>query len=89
MNGSSTSLSGHAYGSDYSWQLKTMRNALTLLGRNEAEMLLTEYSPYVAADYQKDGPVERAVAAMTFFKAAGLALVGVEVEACHPVGRHG
>ena len=62
-------LSGHAYGADYSWQLEGMRNALNNLGRNEAEMLLTEYSPYPAADYQKDGPVERAEAAMTFFNA--------------------
>ena len=62
-------LSGHAYGADYSWQLEGMRNALNSLGRNEAEMLLTEYSPYPAADYQKDGPVERAEAAMTFFNA--------------------
>lgn len=62
-------LSGHAYGADYAWQLDGMRSALTSLGRNEAEMLLTEYSPYPAADYQKDGPVERAEAAMTFFNA--------------------
>ena len=62
-------LSGHAYGADYSWQLEGMRSALNSLGRNEAEMLLTEYSPYSAADYQKDGPVERAEAAMTFFNA--------------------
>lgn len=62
-------LSGHAYGADYSWQLEGMRNALNSLGRNEAEMLMTEYSPYPAADYQKDGPVERAEAAMTFFNA--------------------
>ncbi len=62
-------LSGHAYGADYSWQLDGMRQALTSLGRNEAEMLLTEYSPYAAADYQKDGPVERAESAMTFFNA--------------------
>ncbi len=62
-------LSGHAYGADYSWQLEGMRSALNSLGRNEAEMLLTEYSPYPAADYQKDGPVERAEAAMTFFNA--------------------
>lgn len=62
-------LSGHAYGADYTWQLDGMRNALKSLGRNEAEMLLTEYSPYSAADYQKDGPVERAEAAMTFFNA--------------------
>ncbi len=62
-------LSGHAYGPDYAWQLDAMRNALTRLGRNEAEMLLTEYSPYAPADYQKDGPVEHAEAAMTFFNA--------------------
>ena len=62
-------LSGHAYGADYSWQLEGMRNALKSLGRREAEMLLTEYSPYPAAEYQKDGPVERAEAAMTFFNA--------------------
>lgn len=62
-------LSGHAYGADYSWQLDGMRSALNSLGRNEAEMLLTEYSPYSAADYQKDGPVERAESAMTFFNA--------------------
>ncbi len=62
-------LSGHAYGPDYAWQLDGMRTALNSLGRPEAEMLLTEYSPYVAADYQKDGPVERAEAAMTFFNA--------------------
>ena len=62
-------LSGHAYGADYSWQLEGMRNALKSLGRREAEMLLTEYSPYSASDYQKDGPVERAEAAMTFFNA--------------------
>ena len=62
-------LSGHAYGPDYSWQLNGMRSALNSLGRNEAEMLLTEYSPYTAAEYQKDGPVEKAEAAMTFFNA--------------------
>ena len=62
-------LSGHAYGPDYAWQLDGMRNALNSLGRNEAEMLLTEYSPYAPADYQKDGPVERAESAMTFFNA--------------------
>ena len=62
-------LSGHAYGADYAWQLDGMRSALTSLGRNEAEMLLTEYSPYPAAEYQADGPVERAEAAMTFFNA--------------------
>ncbi len=62
-------LSGHAYGPDYAWQLDGMRSALNSLGRNEAEMLLTEYSPYAAADYQADGPVERAEAAMTFFNA--------------------
>lgn len=62
-------LSGHAYGPDYAWQLDGMRSALNSLGRNEAEMLLTEYSPYSAADYQKDGPVERAESAMTFFNA--------------------
>ena len=62
-------LSGHAYGAEYAWQLDAMRSALTRLGNNEAEMLLTEYSPYAAADYQKDGPVERAEAAMTFFNA--------------------
>ncbi|MBQ1665544.1 MAG: hypothetical protein II061_05710 [Bacteroidaceae bacterium] len=62
-------LSGHAYGPDYSWQINGMRSALNSLGRNEAEMLLTEYSPYTAAEYQKDGPVEKAEAAMTFFNA--------------------
>ena len=62
-------LSGHAYGADYDWQLNGMRSALNSLSRNEAEMLLTEYSPYPAAEYQKDGPVERAEAAMTFFNA--------------------
>ena len=62
-------LSGHAYGPDYAWQLNSMRSALNSLGRNEAEMLLTEYSPYPAAEYQKDGPVERAESAMTFFNA--------------------
>lgn len=62
-------LSGHAYGTEYAWQLNDMRNALNRLGRNEAEMLLTEYSPYAAADYQADGPVERAESAMTFFNA--------------------
>lgn len=62
-------LSGHAYGPDYTWQLDGMRTALNSLGRNEAEMLLTEYSPYVPADYQKDGPVEWAESAMTFFNA--------------------
>lgn len=62
-------LSGHAYGADYSWQLNTMRKALNSLGRNEAEMLITEYSPYTPAEYQHDGPVEKAEAAMTFFNA--------------------
>ena len=62
-------LSGHAYGPDYTWQLDGMRSALNNLGRNEAEMLLTEYAPYVPADYQKDGPVEHAESAMTFFNA--------------------
>ena len=62
-------LSGHTYGPDYWGQLNAMRSALTSLGNNEAEMLLTEYSPYVPADYQADGPVERAEAAMTFFNA--------------------
>lgn len=62
-------LSGHAYGPDYMWQLDAMRNALNILGRGEAEMLLTEYSPYAPADYQKDGPVEHAESAMTFFNA--------------------
>lgn len=62
-------LSGHAYGPDFAWQLDGMRNALNNLGQNEAEMLLTEYSPYDAANYQKDGPVERAESAMTFFNA--------------------
>ena len=62
-------LSGHAYGADYSWQLNAMRTALTSLGNNEAEMLLTEYAPYVPADYQANGPVEKAEAAMTFFNA--------------------
>ena len=32
-------------------------------------MLITEYSPYPAAEYQANGPVERAEAAMTFFRA--------------------
>ena len=62
-------LSGHTYGPDYSGQINEMRNALNNLGNNEAEMLLTEYSPYVPADYQADGPVEHAEAAMTFFNA--------------------
>ncbi|MBQ3780914.1 MAG: hypothetical protein II801_03915 [Bacteroidaceae bacterium] len=62
-------LSGHTYGPDYSGQLNAMRAALNSLGNNEAEMLLTEYSPYTPAEYQADGPVEKAEAAMTFFNA--------------------
>lgn len=62
-------LSGHAYGPNYSWQLNDMRSALASLGNPQAEMLLTEYSPYEAKDYQADGPVERAESAMTFFNA--------------------
>ena len=62
-------LSGHCYGPDYSGQINTMRSALTSLGNNEAEMLLTEYSPYTPDEYQHDGPVEKAEAAMTFFNA--------------------
>lgn len=62
-------LSGHAYGADFRWELDAMRNALNNLGNNEAEMLLTEYSPYPAAEYAANGPVERAEAAMTFFEA--------------------
>lgn len=62
-------LSGHAYGPDYSWQLTSMRAALNSFGNNQAEMLLTEYAPYVPADYQADGPVEKAESAMTFFNA--------------------
>ena len=62
-------LSGHTYGPDYSGQLNAMRSALLSLDNKEAEMLMTEYSPYVPADYQADGPVEKAEAAMTFFNA--------------------
>lgn len=62
-------LSGHAYGADFRWELDAMRNALNNYGNNESEMLLTEYSPYPAAEYAANGPVERAEAAMTFFEA--------------------
>ncbi len=62
-------VSGHAYGIDFTWQLNAMRNALNRLGNRNAEMLLTEYSPYAAVDYAANGPVERAEAAMTFFQA--------------------
>lgn len=62
-------LSGHAYGIDFTWQLEAMRNGLNKLGNRNAEMLMTEYSPYSSADYAANGPVERAEAAMTFFQA--------------------
>lgn len=62
-------LSGHFYGPDYFGQLNTMRNALNSLGNNEAEMMLTEYSPYTPDNYQVDEPVEQAESAMTFFNA--------------------
>lgn len=62
-------LSGHAYGVDFTWQLNAMRNAINRLGNRNAEMLMTEYSPYPAAEYAANGPVERAEAAMTFFQA--------------------
>ena len=62
-------ISGHAYGSPTS-QLNAMRSALVSLGNKEAEMLMTEYSPYVpGTETTKDGPVEKAEAAMTFFNA--------------------
>lgn len=62
-------LSGHAYGPDFAWELDAMRGALNSYGNNASEMLLTEYSPYPAAEYAANGPVERAEAAMTFFEA--------------------
>lgn len=62
-------LSGHCYGEDFTWQLNTMRNNLNRLGNRNAEMLITEYSPYPSDQYQANGPVERAEAAMTFFRA--------------------
>ena len=62
-------ISGHAYGKDFKWQLNAMREAINKLGNRGAEMLLTEYSPYPAAEYAAHGPVERAEAAMTFFQA--------------------
>ena len=62
-------LSGHAYGENFNWQLDAMRQALNSYGNNSSEMLLTEYSPYVQADYAANGKVERAEAAMTFFNA--------------------
>lgn len=62
-------LSGHAYGESYTWELDAMRSALNDYGDKQAEMLLTEYSPYESKDYAANGPVERAEAAMTFFNA--------------------
>lgn len=61
-------LSGHAYG-EITWQLDAMRDALRQLGNNQAEMLLTEYSPYQGSDMGENGKVEHAEAAMTFFNA--------------------
>lgn len=62
-------ISGHAYGNP-TGQLDAMRTALRTLGKKDAEMLMTEYAPYTTgANTAKDGPVERAEAAMTFFNA--------------------
>lgn len=61
-------LSGHAYGA-INWQLDAMRNALNLSNNKQAEMIMTEYSPYQGKEMGAEGKVERAEAAMTFFNA--------------------
>ncbi len=68
-------LSGHAYGTGYSWQLDAMRSQLNKLGDKQAEMILSEYAPYpTGPDIHADGPVEMADAAVTFFDALPLML---------------
>ncbi|MCF0184959.1 MAG: hypothetical protein HUJ98_00535 [Bacteroidaceae bacterium] len=63
-------ISGHAYG-QCEWQLDAMRSALIAYGNDQAEMLLTEYAPYPTnmQSIHRDGLVEQAEAAMTFFNA--------------------
>lgn len=72
-------LSGHAYGTSYTWQLDAMRSQLNTLGNKQAEMLLTEYAPYGGTDIHADGPVEQADAAMTFFDALPLMLQYIDL----------
>lgn len=73
-------LSGHAYGSTFTWTLDPMRKALNSLGDNGAEMLLTEYTPYAQADYAAHGKIERAEAAAAFFSALHTMLKYTDLE---------
>ncbi len=73
-------LSGHAYGTSFTWTLEPMRKALNSLGNNCAEMLLTEYTPYEQADYAANGKVERAEAAAAFFNALSIMLKYTDLE---------
>lgn len=67
-------ISGHAYGNPTE-QLEAMRTAVRTLSNKQAEILLTEYSPYTTGTpIAKGGPEEKAEAAMTFFNALPLFL---------------
>lgn len=60
-------LSGHAYGG-FENQVLSMRNALISYNHPSTEMILSEYSPYGGDNIRRDGLVEQAEAAMTFFE---------------------